>query len=172
MSRPKGSKNKPKIVLTYGSKKTGKINNTIPQVKKGLKRGYKVEDEVETKDVEKDVEKESIEINPVETNTVETTPTETTSTQINTTLPEPKELKSDTKKSTKTYIRCERCGDEIYCEPRRIDTNLLTGMADFHRATPRYVKLCDKCCRQLNDIVDDWLLKGKCGNDLKKKGWI
>lgn len=170
MSRPKGSKNKPKIVLTYGSKNPGKINNTIPQVKKGLKRGYKVEDEVETKDVKK----ESIEINPIETNAVETdtveiTSTETTSTQVNTTLPE---TKPDTKKSTKTYTRCERCGDEIYCEPRRIDTNLLTGMADFHRATPRYVKLCDKCCRQLNDIVDDWLLKGKCGNELKKKGWI
>lgn len=168
MSRPKGSKNKPKIVLAYENKKTGKINSTIPQIKKGLKRGYKVEDEVETENVEKE-SVETKEITTVKTNPVEITPTEITPTEIDTILPEPK---IGTKKSTKTYTRCERCGDEIYCEPRRIDTNLLTGMADFHRATPRYVKLCDKCCKQLNDIVDDWLLKGKCGNELKKKGWI
>lgn len=166
MSRPKGSKNKPKIVLTYGSKNSGKINNTIPQIKKRLKRGYKVEDEVETKDVEK----ESIEIRPVEINPTEINPVEIVSTiKTASTIPE---TKPNNKKSLKNYFKCERCGDEIYCEPRRIDTNLLTGMANFHRATPRYVKLCDKCCRQLNDIVDDWLLKGKCGDELKKKGWI
>lgn len=70
------------------------------------------------------------------------------------------------------YNSCDRCGAVIYCEPRRIDSNLLIGLADYHRHTPRYINLCSKCCHELNDIFEDWLTnKGKGGNeDLKRYG--
>lgn len=70
------------------------------------------------------------------------------------------------------YNSCDRCGATIYCEPRRVDSNLLIGLADYHRNTPRYINLCDKCCHELNDIFEDWLInKDKGGNeDLKRYG--
>ena len=70
------------------------------------------------------------------------------------------------------YNSCDRCGAVIYCEPRRIDSNLLIGLADYHRHTPRYINLCSKCCHELNDIFEDWLTnKEKGGNeDLKRYG--
>lgn len=70
------------------------------------------------------------------------------------------------------YNSCDRCGATIYCEPRRVDSNLLIGLADYHRNTPRYINLCDKCCHELNSIFEDWLTnKDKGGNeDLKRYG--
>lgn len=82
--------------------------------------------------------------------------------------------KSNDKVNVKTnkYNSCDRCGAVIYCEPRRIDSNLLIGLADYHRHTPRYINLCSKCCHDLNDIFEDWLTnKEKGGNeDLKRYG--
>lgn len=183
MGRPKGSKNKPKFIMAYGDKNKGTINSNP---KKNLKRGYKIEDA--------DVEKvESVEkVGTIEK--VEPTPTKSTeptepivdeikevvnnSTGLQSTPKESaiplKELKDKINlitKPNKNYLKCERCSKEIYCEPRRIDTNILTGMADFHRSTPRYIKLCDDCCRELNKIVNDWLLSGSNNEELKKKGW-
>lgn len=86
--------------------------------------------------------------------------------------------KSNTKINNKSnnkinkYNSCDRCGATIYCEPRRVDSNLLIGLADYHRNTPRYINLCDKCCHELNSIFEDWLTnKDKGGNeDLKRYG--
>ena len=80
-------------------------------------------------------------------------------------------LSEKIKKINKIYPHCERCGLEIKCEPRRIDFNILTGMADYHRATPRYLKMCNNCCQELSQIVDKWLLEGPCGEEIRKKGW-
>lgn len=82
--------------------------------------------------------------------------------------------KSNDKVNVKTnkFNSCDRCGAVIYCEPHRIDSNLLIGLADYHRHTPRYINLCSKCCHDLNDIFEDWLTnKEKGGNeDLKRYG--
>lgn len=87
----------------------------------------------------------------------------------------PKPAKENNNKSNaklNKYNLCDRCRAVIYCEPRRIDSNLLIGLADYHRHTPRYINLCSKCCHELNDIFEDWLTnKEKGGNeDLKRYG--
>ena len=68
------------------------------------------------------------------------------------------------------YKLCQRCLKEIYCEPRKIDTNILTGMADYHRETPRYIILCDSCCKELSNWVDKFLCEKEYGGneDLRK----
>ena len=85
--------------------------------------------------------------------------------------------KSNNKNSNKNKgkhntITCERCGKEIFSEPRKIDTNMLTGMADYYRESRRYVRLCDACCKELSKIVDEWLwMEEKGGNvELRKFG--
>lgn len=52
---------------------------------------------------------------------------------------------------------CERCGAEILGDPLKLDTNLLTGKADYHRESRRYVRLCNKCSCELSELVDGWL---------------
>lgn len=73
-------------------------------------------------------------------------------------------------KSKNNTIICERCGKEVFSEPRKIDTNMLTGMADYYRESRRYVRLCDECCKELSKIVDEWLwMEEKGGNvELRK----
>lgn len=139
MGRPKGSKNKPKIILTFGEKAKGTINPELLVLD-------------ENKSLSKD-----------------TTPTNSLDLQEkdSSNIIESSKIK----KVSKVFSCCERCGSEIKCEPRRIDTNMLTGMADYYRATPRYVKLCNNCCKELNQIVEQWLLSGEKGEDLRKKGW-
>ena len=77
---------------------------------------------------------------------------------------------SNKNKSKNNTITCERCGKEIFSEPRKIDTNILTGMADYYRESKRYVRLCDECCKELSKIVDEWLwMEDKGGNmELRK----
>lgn len=83
-----------------------------------------------------------------------------------------KSNKNSNKNNSNKYNHCDRCGIVIYCEPRRVDSNLLIGLADYHRNTPRYVNLCDKCCHELNDIFEEWLTnENKGGNkELKRYG--
>ena len=69
-----------------------------------------------------------------------------------------KPVKSDDDK----YPHCQRCGCVVKHEPWRADLNVLTGRADYHRQTPRYVKLCSDCSMELSDMVDKWLLDGGC----------
>lgn len=65
---------------------------------------------------------------------------------------------------------CERCGAEILGDPLKLDTNLLTGKADYHRESRRYVRLCNKCSCELSELVDRWLWdKRKGGNPELRK---
>ena len=75
-----------------------------------------------------------------------------------------------TKETSKTSreLVCERCGKFIDSSPYRIDTNAITARPEYHRETPRYVNLCSKCSSELSKLVDDWLLSGECGNELRK----
>lgn len=82
------------------------------------------------------------------------------------------EEKVDTKKKKeKDYLKCERCASPIHCEARKIDTNMITGMADYHRTSVRYVRLCDKCCRELSGIVDKWLSDPESGGNPVLSKW-
>lgn len=168
MSRPKGSKNKPKIVMGFGTKATGKINPHLEETKKI--------DEVEVKGIEEEKNKANINSNsdlaqpvqPVHVLPIQPLNDSVTISSLDNLSEEIKKIK---KPSNKTYPCCERCGQEIKSEPRRIDFNILTGVADYHRATPRYLKMCNECCKELSQIVDKWLLEGPCGDEIKKKGW-
>lgn len=65
---------------------------------------------------------------------------------------------------------CERCGAEIPGDPLKLDTNLLTGKANYHRESRRYVRLCNKCSSELSELVDRWLWdKRKGGNPELRK---
>ena len=74
--------------------------------------------------------------------------------------PESKEPKKGRKASTDKYNHCERCGAVVKCEPFRADLNVLTGRADYHRQSPRYIKLCSKCSMELSNLVDKWFIDG------------
>lgn len=74
--------------------------------------------------------------------------------------PESKELKKGRKPATDKYNHCERCGAVVKCEPFRADLNVLTGRADYHRQSPRYIKLCSKCSMELSNLVDKWFIDG------------
>ena len=74
--------------------------------------------------------------------------------------PESKESKKGRKPATDKYNHCERCGAVVKCEPFRADLNVLTGRADYHRQSPRYVKLCSKCSMELSNLVDKWFIDG------------
>lgn len=78
------------------------------------------------------------------------------------------ESKTSKKKSSPSKPKCERCGVEIDSEPYKVDTNVLTGRADYFRESTRYVKLCGKCSMELSKIVDNFLLSGECSEGIKK----
>ena len=84
---------------------------------------------------------------------------------------ENQEIQENKKKKEKEYLKCERCSNPIYCEARKIDTNVITGMADYHRTSVRYVRLCDKCCRELSGIVDKWLSDPNSGGNVGLNKW-
>ena len=84
---------------------------------------------------------------------------------------ENQEIQENKKKKEKEYLKCERCSSPIYCEARKIDTNVITGMADYHRTSVRYVRLCDKCCRELSEIVDKWLSDPNSGGNVGLNKW-
>lgn len=69
---------------------------------------------------------------------------------------EPKKAKKETK--IKPTCQCDICGEDIFSEPRKIDFNMVTGMAEYWRDSRRYIKSCDDCCKELNKVIDDWLL--------------
>ena len=85
---------------------------------------------------------------------------ETTSTEVQP-EPEPEPIKTKGRKpATDKYNHCERCDAVVKCEPFRADLNVLTGRADYHRQSPRYVKLCSKCSIELSNLVDKWFIDG------------
>lgn len=100
--------------------------------------------------------------------TIDTVNKENTENQGN---QENQEIQENKKKKEKEYLKCERCSSPIYCEARKIDTNAITGMADYHRTSVRYVRLCDKCCRELSEIVDKWLSDPNSGGNPTLNKW-
>lgn len=73
--------------------------------------------------------------------------------------------KSKAKPRKSSLPQCERCGAEILGDPLKLDTNLLTGKADYHRESRRYVRLCNKCSTELSDLVDKWLWDRRRGGN-------
>lgn len=76
--------------------------------------------------------------------------------------------KTSKKKTSPSKPKCERCGVEIDSEPYKVDTNQITGRADYFRESTRYVKLCGKCSMELSKIVDNFLLSGECSEGIRK----
>lgn len=81
------------------------------------------------------------------------------------------EVEGKTESKTKGKVKksslpqCERCGAEIPGDPLKLDTNLLTGKADYHRESRRYVRLCNKCSCELSELVDRWLWDKRRGGN-------
>ena len=79
---------------------------------------------------------------------------------------EPKDkLASKSKPRKSSLPQCERCGSEISGDPLKLDTNLLTGKADYHRESRRYIRLCNKCSTELSELVDRWLWDSRKGGN-------
>lgn len=138
MGRTKGSKNKPKIdkVKPVEDSTLFHWNETIQK----LNQMKEKEDWTQESDIKNESEPE-------------TTPTEV--------QPEHEQIKTKGRKpATDKYNRCERCGAVVKCEPFRADLNVLTGRADYHRQSPRYIKLCSKCSMELSNLVDKWFIDG------------
>lgn len=93
-------------------------------------------------------------------NTIQDLPNEGTETE--------EQPKTSKKKISLSKPKCERCGVEIDSEPYKVDTNVLTGRADYFRESTRYVKLCGKCSMELSKIVDNFLLSGECSEGIRK----
>ena len=93
------------------------------------------------------------------------TPTETPS-DLNisnednvTTVEEKKSVKTAIKPG-KTYEVCDKCKTNIYCSPIRINLSHLTGQATWHRRCKLdQLKLCNACAKELNELIDNWILK-------------
>ena len=135
MPRPKGSKNKPKInkVKPVEDDTLFHWNETIQKLNDMKEEGnWAKEPETTSTEVQPEPESES----------------------------ESKESKKGRKPATDKYNHCERCGAIVKCEPFRADLNVLTGRADYHRQSPRYVKLCSKCSMELSNLVDKWFIDG------------
>lgn len=150
MGRRPGSKNKPKIdkVKPVEDSTLFHWNETIQKLNNMKEEG----DWTQTQ-------------NPV---FIDTVPKElcidtesTTSTEVQPELePESKEPKKGHKPTTDKYNHCERCGTVVMHEPWKADLNVLTGRADYHRQSPRYIKLCSKCSMELSNLVDKWFIDG------------
>ena len=138
MPRPKGSKNKPKIeeVKPVEDNTLFHWNETIQKLNQMKEKA----DWTEEPSPSTEPQLPSTEVQPE---------------------PEPESIKNKGRKpATDKYNHCERCGATVMCEPFRADLNVLTGRADYHRQSPRYVKLCSKCSMELNNLVDKWFIDG------------
>ena len=132
MSRPKGSKNKPKInkVKPVEDNTLFHWNETIQKLNQMKEKGDWTEETSSSTEAQPEPE------------------------------PESKEPKKGRKSTVDKYNHCERCGAVVKCEPFRADLNVLTGRADYHRQSPRYIKLCSKCSMELSNLVDKWFIDG------------
>ena len=150
MPRPKGSKNKPKInkVKPVEDDTLFHWNETIQKLNQMKEKGdwTQIQNPVFIDSVPKEL-------------CIDTESTISSSTEKQTEL-ESKEPKKGRKPTTDKYNHCERCGAVVKCEPFRADLNVLTGRADYHRQSPRYIKLCSKCSMELSNLVDKWFVDG------------
>ena len=134
MGRRPGSKNKPKIdkVKPVEDNTLFHWNETIQKLNQMKEKGDWTEETSSSTEAQLEPESES----------------------------ESKEPKKGRKPATDKYNHCERCGAVVKCEPFRADLNVLTGRADYHRQSPRYIKLCSKCSMELSNLVDKWFIDG------------
>ena len=176
MGRPKGSKNKPK---------NNKVKVVNPVIIKGddkhitdaLFEEAKLTDDKTLFHWNETIQKLNEMKEKGDWTEVPTVVIDTVPENIATTIPKDETKKEETKKEEKEepkkkgkpvksdddkYPHCERCGCVVKYEPWRADLNVLTGRADYHRQTPRYVKLCSTCSMELSDVVDKWLIEGGC----------
>ena len=141
MPRPKGSKNKPKI-----DKVKPVEDNTLAHWNESIQKLNQMKEKGDwTQEPSPSTEKHP----PSTEKQTESEPE-----------PESKEPKKGRKSTTDKYNHCERCGAVVKCEPFRADLNVLTGRADYHRQSPRYIKLCSKCSMELSNLVDKWFIDG------------
>lgn len=170
MGRPKGSKNKPKNgnnVKTVTKSKTKVVN---PVIIKGTEPVTESTLFHWNETIQKLNEmKEKGDWTEVPTVVIDTAPEELQKTiEKDTEEPKAKKRGKPAKSDDDKYPHCERCHCVVKYEPWRADFNIITGRADYHRQTPRYVKLCDVCSMELNNMVDKWLIDGGCK---KKAGY-
>lgn len=185
MGRPKGSKNKKTLEREEFAKRFAELsaelnqeenlNNNIQYLNQPESVFDGESDNLPTEEEEQKIEEENnlnkldkVEVEEDETEAeegeVEEVEIEVTDTKI-----ESPKIKNK-KEKQKTKICCERCGKEIYCEPRKIDTNVLTGMADYYRQARRRIVLCDSCCKALSELVDNFLIDvNQGGNEELRK---
>lgn len=54
---------------------------------------------------------------------------------------------------------CDRCHNPIPTGERNINLSILTNMASWHRdVSIDRVKLCPACAKELNSLIDKWLI--------------
>ena len=152
MGRRPGSKNKPKI-----NKVKPVEDNTLFHWNETIQKLVNMKEKGDWTQTQNPVFIDSV---PREL-CIDTESTISSSTEVQ---PEPesesKEPKKGRKSITDKYNHCERCGAVIKCEPFRADLNVLTSRADYHRQSPRYIKLCSKCSMELSNLVDKWFIDG------------
>lgn len=77
---------------------------------------------------------------------------------INTT--EEKIIENKVEKPRKIVCTCDKCGKDIYSSPVVATLSSLTGKATWHReCSLERIRLCDSCGKELNDLIDNWILK-------------
>lgn len=149
MGRPKGSKNKPKI-----NKVKPVEDNTLFHWNETIQKLTNMKEEGDWTQIQ----------NPVFIDTVPKELCIDTESTISPSIEVQPEPELDPKKGHKPtidkYNHCERCGAVVKCEPFKADLNVLTGRADYHRQSPRYIKLCSKCSMELSNLVDKWFIDG------------
>lgn len=145
MPRPKGSKNK----------KTLERERLEASLKSNLEAQIPAQESREESNTP-DEQKPEVEA----LNTIQDLPNKETETE--------EQPKTSKKKTSPSKPKCERCGVEIDSELYKVDTNMLTGRADYFRESTRYVKLCGKCSMKLSRIVDNFLLSGECSEGIRK----
>ena len=65
---------------------------------------------------------------------------------------------------------CNRCHKKIVSGEKNINLTYLTGMAPWHRKVSLdRVCLCNECSKELNELIDNWLINN--GNGVAAK-WI
>lgn len=162
MGRPKGSKNKPKVI------QVGCIKGNNTHTTEVLFKGTKPADDKTLLHWNKTIQKlnemkENEDWTEIPAVVIDTVPeTIVTTIQNNSEQAIPKKKGKSIKSDDDKYPHCGRCGCVVKHEPWRADLNVLTGRADYHRQTPRYVKLCSSCSMELSNLVDKWLLDGGC----------
>lgn len=140
--RPKGSKNKPKN------------ENILPQIEENVKPVPVVPEVVNEPSEFKKVNKEDGENGENKEEVV------SKSTKQSKEIKDTKETKASKPKSQKDYPTCDLCGAECMCDRIKLNLTYLTGKATWHREVKQDLfYLCQDCGREMNKMIDDWLLE-------------